>query len=130
MHRGWSLLAIHVRSSHVHAVVEAEVPPERVMSDFKAHASRRLNGTKLDEPDRKRWLAMAAPGGSGNPSTFRRPFSMSSTSRVAPCPCFSLTNFNRVPGIRSVTVAAPNRRFSTLLHVYVVHPFATLVETV
>ena len=55
MHRGWSLLAAHVRSNRVHTVVEAEVPPERVMSDFKAYASRRLNRMSLDVPNRKRW---------------------------------------------------------------------------
>ena len=38
-----------------HTVVQAEVPPERVMNDFKAYASRRLNRMKLDEPHRKRW---------------------------------------------------------------------------
>jgi REP element-mobilizing transposase RayT len=54
-HRGWSLLAAHVRSNHVHTVAQAEVPPERVMIDFKAYASRRLNQMKLDEPGRKRW---------------------------------------------------------------------------
>lgn len=54
-HRRWCLLAAHVRTTHVHAVVEAEVPPERVMSDFKAYASQRLNRMGLDEPDRKRW---------------------------------------------------------------------------
>jgi len=27
--RGWGLLAAHVRSNHVHTVVEAEAPPER-----------------------------------------------------------------------------------------------------
>ena len=54
-HRGWSLLPAHVRSNHAHTVVEAEVPPERVMSDFKAYASRRLNQMGLDEPKRKRW---------------------------------------------------------------------------
>jgi len=54
-HRGWSLLAAHVRSNHVHAVVEAEIPPERVMRDFKAYASLRLNQMKVDEPGRKRW---------------------------------------------------------------------------
>jgi REP element-mobilizing transposase RayT len=54
-HRGWGLLAAHVRTSHVHAVVEAEVPPERIMSDFKAYASRCLNRLRLDEPNRKRW---------------------------------------------------------------------------
>jgi REP element-mobilizing transposase RayT len=53
--RGWSLLAAHVRSTHVHTVVQAEVPPERVMNDFKAYASRRLNRMRLDETDRKRW---------------------------------------------------------------------------
>jgi REP element-mobilizing transposase RayT len=53
--RGWSLLAAHVRSSHVHTVVQTEIPPERVMIDFKAYASRRLNRMRLDEPDRKRW---------------------------------------------------------------------------
>jgi REP element-mobilizing transposase RayT len=55
VHRGWSLLAAHVRSNHVHTVVEAEVPPERVLRDFKAYASRRLNKMSLDEPNRKRW---------------------------------------------------------------------------
>ena len=54
-HRGWSLLAAHVRTSHVHTVVEAEAPPERVMSDFKAYASRHLNRMRLDELNRKRW---------------------------------------------------------------------------
>jgi REP element-mobilizing transposase RayT len=54
-HRGWSLLAAHVRSNHVHAIVEAEIPPEWVMSDFKAYGSRRLNQMRLDEPNRKRW---------------------------------------------------------------------------
>ncbi|MDQ6708227.1 MAG: transposase [Acidobacteriota bacterium] len=54
-HRGWSLLAAHVRTNHVHTVVESEVPPERVMSDFKIYASRRLNWLRLDEQNRKRW---------------------------------------------------------------------------
>ncbi|WP_321476798.1 transposase [uncultured Paludibaculum sp.] len=54
-HRGWMLLAAHVRSSHVHAVVDAEAAPERVMIDFKAYASRKLNRMGLDGSDRKRW---------------------------------------------------------------------------
>jgi REP element-mobilizing transposase RayT len=54
-YRDWCLLAAHVRSTHVHAVVEAEVEPEQVMHAFKAYASRRLNGMGMDEPDRKRW---------------------------------------------------------------------------
>jgi REP element-mobilizing transposase RayT len=54
-HRGWNLLAAHVRSNHVHVVVEAEVSPDQAMSDFKIYASRRLNQLNLDEPSRKRW---------------------------------------------------------------------------
>jgi REP element-mobilizing transposase RayT len=53
--RGWGLLAAHVRSNHVHTVVDAEVLPERVMGDFKAYASRHLNRMSLDAPNRKRW---------------------------------------------------------------------------
>ena len=55
VHRGWTLLAAHVRSTHVHAAVEAGMTPERVMSDFKAYASRRLNWMNLDPVGRKRW---------------------------------------------------------------------------
>jgi REP element-mobilizing transposase RayT len=54
-HRGWILLAAHVRSNHVHTVVDAEHPPERVMHDFKTHASRRLNSMRLEPAKRKRW---------------------------------------------------------------------------
>ncbi len=54
-YREWNLLAAHVRSNHVHAVVEAEAEPERVMNDLKAYASRLLNRMGVDAPDRKRW---------------------------------------------------------------------------
>ena len=53
--RHWSLLAAHVRTNHVHIVVEAEARPARVMNDLKAYASRCLNRKGLDEPARKRW---------------------------------------------------------------------------
>lgn len=36
-------------------MVEGEAPPERIMNDFKAYASRRLSQTGLDKPRRKRW---------------------------------------------------------------------------
>ena len=53
LHRKWLLLAAHVRTNHVHAVVDAGVQPERVMNDFKAYASRELN--RLESSTRKRW---------------------------------------------------------------------------
>ena len=51
----WKLLAAHVRTNHVHVVIEAEVRPERIINDLKAYASRYLNKKGLDEPVRKRW---------------------------------------------------------------------------
>jgi REP element-mobilizing transposase RayT len=56
VHRGWSLLAAHVRTNHVHAIVEADVRPERVMNEFKSYASGELNRLDRDGPDRKRWV--------------------------------------------------------------------------
>jgi REP element-mobilizing transposase RayT len=55
LHRGWSLWAAHVRTNHVHVVVEAEVHPEKVMNAFKSYASRGLNRLGIDGPERKRW---------------------------------------------------------------------------
>jgi REP element-mobilizing transposase RayT len=53
--RGWNLLAGHVRSNHVHAIVESETRPERIMNEFKSYASRELNRLGVDSPERKRW---------------------------------------------------------------------------
>ena len=55
LHRRWSLLAAHIRMTHVHAVVDADAKPEKVMNDFKSYASRCLNQAGLDEPARRRW---------------------------------------------------------------------------
>lgn len=51
--RGWSLLAAHVRTNHVHVVIESGVAPERVMNDLKSYASRVLNRMGFDGRDRK-----------------------------------------------------------------------------
>jgi REP element-mobilizing transposase RayT len=55
LHRGWGLLAAHVRMNHVHVVVEAEAQPEKVMNDFKRYSSRSLSQLGIDEPERERW---------------------------------------------------------------------------
>jgi REP element-mobilizing transposase RayT len=49
--RSWELLAAHVRTNHVHIVVQGEARPEKMMHAFKAYASRRLS----DEAPCKRW---------------------------------------------------------------------------
>ncbi len=53
--RGWPLLAVHVRNNHVHIGVCANQVPERVMTDLKVYASRKLNAGGFDVPERKRW---------------------------------------------------------------------------
>jgi REP element-mobilizing transposase RayT len=40
--RGWELHAIAVRTNHVHLVVTADAPPDKVRDQFKANATRVL----------------------------------------------------------------------------------------
>jgi REP element-mobilizing transposase RayT len=53
--RDWGLIAAHVRSNHLHGVVQAGVPPEEIIETWKAYASRRLNQANWDYPGRRRW---------------------------------------------------------------------------
>ncbi len=55
LYRDWNLLAAHVRTNHVHVVVESETHPEKVLNDFKSYTSRELKRLKGEKPDRKRW---------------------------------------------------------------------------
>ncbi len=54
-HKQWKIWAIHVRTNHVHIVVTSAQPPERVLMECKAYASRALNQAALDPPDCERW---------------------------------------------------------------------------
>ena len=55
-HRGWTLLCLHARTTHVHAVVAAPaVRPERVLNDFKAYATRGVRTASLIAADHKVW---------------------------------------------------------------------------
>jgi REP element-mobilizing transposase RayT len=51
----WRLLAAHIRTNHVHVVLESENKPEFVMTQLKCASSRRLNELGYDHPARKRW---------------------------------------------------------------------------
>ncbi|MFN0073159.1 MAG: transposase [Chloroflexota bacterium] len=53
--RGWILRASHVRSNHVHVVVQVPERPERIIGDFKKIASRRLAEILGEPRDRPRW---------------------------------------------------------------------------
>jgi REP element-mobilizing transposase RayT len=51
----WTLHALNVRSNHVHAVVSAPLPPERVMNSFKSWATRKLVEQKVFPAKTKAW---------------------------------------------------------------------------
>ena len=54
--KSWTLLAAHVRTTHVHVVVESEASAEWVMSTLKRAASRSLNELGVDgQAERRRW---------------------------------------------------------------------------
>jgi REP element-mobilizing transposase RayT len=54
-HRGWTLFACNVRTNHVHVVVSAAEPPERVMVSLKAWATRGLRDEGLVGPEDQVW---------------------------------------------------------------------------
>jgi REP element-mobilizing transposase RayT len=54
-YRGWHLHAVNVRTNHVHVVVSASVPPEKVLTDLKAWATRRMVEARAISPGTKVW---------------------------------------------------------------------------
>ncbi len=54
-YRQWNLLAAHVRSTHVHIVVQGLAEPEKIMNALKSYASRALNQAGYENSERKRW---------------------------------------------------------------------------
>jgi hypothetical protein len=53
-HRRWTAHAVHVRTTHVHAAIAGEAAPERMLSDFKAYATRSFR-TKAAILRRRYW---------------------------------------------------------------------------
>jgi REP element-mobilizing transposase RayT len=51
--RGWNVLAVHVRTMHVHIVVAGQETPEKIMTAAKAYASRVLNARR--EKETRKW---------------------------------------------------------------------------
>ena len=54
-YRGWALLAINVRSNHVHVVLSGEESPERMMNAFKSWSTRALREAQLTSDIGKTW---------------------------------------------------------------------------
>ena len=56
LERGYVLLAINVRTNHVHAVISAACKPESVLNALKAYATRKLRQKRLISEDAKPWV--------------------------------------------------------------------------
>ena len=53
--RGWTILAVNVRTEHIHVVVAADDVPEKVMHALKAFSTRALRERQLVGRDRRIW---------------------------------------------------------------------------
>jgi REP element-mobilizing transposase RayT len=53
--RGYELLAINLRTNHLHAVVSANANPDKIANEFKAYATRKLREKNLIEKDKTVW---------------------------------------------------------------------------
>ncbi|MEQ1764636.1 MAG: transposase [Pyrinomonadaceae bacterium] len=53
--RDFTILALNVRTNHVHVVVSAESKPEKIIEAFKSYATRRLRSEDLVSVDAKVW---------------------------------------------------------------------------
>jgi len=53
--RSYELLAVNVRTNHLHAVVAAQSKPEIIINGFKSHATRKLKENYLILKDTRVW---------------------------------------------------------------------------
>ena len=53
--RGYGLIAIHIRTNHGHVVVSSIASPDKMMSAFKANATRELRASVLVAAHQKIW---------------------------------------------------------------------------
>jgi len=53
--RRWTLLALNVRTNHVHMVVQCDAPPERALIDFKAYATKRMIAARALKGGERPW---------------------------------------------------------------------------
>ena len=54
-HRNWELLAINVRTNHIHTVVAAEEEADRIMNSFKSWITRKLREAHLIDLGTRVW---------------------------------------------------------------------------
>ena len=91
-HRGWTLLAAHVRTNHVHVIAEAEVTPERAMSDLKRMRAEPWVASNMPAPVGSDGRVTGAHGGSGRTRRCGKRSATWWNSRANQWLCLSLTS--------------------------------------
>ena len=56
-HRGWTLLAMNVRTNHVHVVISGQIEPSAMLAAMKAWATRRLTEAGCIPKGRTVWTS-------------------------------------------------------------------------
>ena len=59
-YRAYDLYAANVRTNHVHSVVHALRPPEKIVEAFKSYSTRNLRNAKLIDSSVRVWLRHAS----------------------------------------------------------------------
>ena len=54
-HRRWICHAVRIRTTHVHAIITGETAPERMLSNFKAYATRAIRHAFPGIQRRRHW---------------------------------------------------------------------------
>ena len=55
-YRDWSLIALHVRTNHVHVVAYGVVSPAKMLNDFKSYSTRKLRENGEWSYDHSPWV--------------------------------------------------------------------------
>jgi REP element-mobilizing transposase RayT len=102
--RGWTLLAAHVRTNHMHVVATAACKPEPMLNALKAYSSRALTHLALDSPNRRRWARHGSTRYLWTSAAVSAAFNTSFANREISWPC------SRCPPLADArgSVAFPN----------------------
>ena len=91
--RKWTLLAINVRTNHVHTVVTADRLPGLVLNAFKANATTNLRGERLWLNSFSPWADKGSKRRLWNEQSLNRAITMCSMGRATVCQ----TSMNELP---------------------------------
>jgi len=87
--RSSTLLALHVRPTHLHGIVNSESPPGAVVRDWKTYATRRLRSLGLAASDQLIWTHSGNAVALQSPETVQAGVRYVLEAQGEPMACFS-----------------------------------------